>query len=200
MTKRSKELPSRSLKGLFIIQTILILGLLYSCNRDTSTVKHIDNVASIIAAPREHIKIATKSSAEVASYTKRELSCLAQNIFFEARGTNLEEKIRVANVTLNRVKSPKYSDNVCSVVFEPYQFSWTLKKHNLKAIINSNKAEKKAWKDSIEVARAQLDNRLPDLTKGAMFYHTHAVSPKWSKYFKKTVKSPWHQYYAMNNK
>ena len=34
----------------------------------------------------------------------REMNCLAENIFFEARGTDEQEMIRVINVTTNRVK------------------------------------------------------------------------------------------------
>lgn len=197
MKKSKRVSPKRSIKGFFIAQVIIVLTLLYIINNNVPQENHIDNVANIIVHPREHIQQAVEHSTKTVLYTRQELFCLAQNIFFEARGADIDEKIRVANVTLNRVKSDRYSDNVCEVVYEPFQFSWTLKKHNLKSIIYSNKKERKAWEDSVKVAEAQLSEDLPDLTNGSMFYHTHTISPKWAKSFKRTVSSQWHQYYKM---
>ena len=80
--------------------------------------------------------------------------------------------IRVANVTMNRVNSGIFPNSVCSVVYQPYQFSWTLeskKKNNPIQKIYKAKLEMKALKQSIEIAKRALSNDLPDLTKGAMW-------------------------------
>ena len=53
------------------------------------------------------------------------LLCLALNIYHEARGEPLIGQEMVASVTLNRVASPLYPDNVCDVVYQPRQFAWT---------------------------------------------------------------------------
>lgn len=57
----------------------------------------------------------------------QEVHCLAQNIYYEARGESLEGQIAVAEVTRNRVT--KLPQDVflpyCAVVYEPHQFSWT---------------------------------------------------------------------------
>src|ERR1035437_3350687 len=55
---------------------------------------------------------------------KKELDCLAKNVFFEARGTDEAEMIRVVNVTTNRVNESGKS--YCRIVREAGQFSWTL--------------------------------------------------------------------------
>ena len=52
--------------------------------------------------------------------------CLARNIWYEARGEGLAGWKVVADVTLNRVANQKFPDSVCAVVYQPYQFSWTL--------------------------------------------------------------------------
>ena len=56
---------------------------------------------------------------------QREVDCLAQAVYHEARGEGERGKIAVAMVTLNRVKHPKFPDTVCDVVFQPNQYAWT---------------------------------------------------------------------------
>ena len=41
--------------------------------------------------------------------------CLALNMFFEARNEDIMGQIMVADVTMNRVESNHYPDNVCDV-------------------------------------------------------------------------------------
>ena len=56
------------------------------------------------------------------------LMCLALNIYFEARSEPIEGQIAIAEVTLNRVASTNYPNDVCSVVLQENkdgcQFSW----------------------------------------------------------------------------
>lgn len=66
------------------------------------------------------------SSVVVAEPDTREVTCLAQNIYFEARGESLQGQVKVALVTLNRVYSERWPDTICGVVHQPNQFSWTL--------------------------------------------------------------------------
>src|SRR5688572_22282571 len=47
-----------------------------------------------------------------------ELRCLAENIYFEARGEPLKGQYAVAEVTLNRMVSPFFPDSECDVVHE----------------------------------------------------------------------------------
>ena len=63
----------------------------------------------------------------------REVQCLAKNIYFEARNQDEYGKFGVAQVTLNRVDSPRFPNSICKVVFQPSklpkkrhlcQFSW----------------------------------------------------------------------------
>ena len=41
------------------------------------------------------------------------LFCLALNVYFEARSEDLASQYAVAEVTLNRVASPDFPDDVC---------------------------------------------------------------------------------------
>ena len=66
------------------------------------------------------------------NHTKKDLECLAKNIYFEARGESHKGKIAVAQVTLNRViHSSEFNKTICGVVYQKDQFSWTSNHKNL---------------------------------------------------------------------
>jgi len=60
--------------------------------------------------------------------TKKQVTCLAENIYFEAGHEPKEGKAAVAFVTFNRIRSGNYGDSVCEVVQQKTngtcQFSW----------------------------------------------------------------------------
>ena len=65
---------------------------------------------------------------EIGPQFKKELNCLAENIYYEAGSESFEGKLAVAQVTLNRVASGQFANSICAVVHqktgETYQFSW----------------------------------------------------------------------------
>ena len=108
--------------------------------------------------------------------------CMALNIYHEARGESQLGWLSVAFVTLNRVESSRYPDTVCSVVYQPYQFSWTID-----ALPDSvdwtDKQEVETWRE-VKVFVGGFVNshsHIEDPTKGATHYHSKEVSPKWAK-------------------
>src|SRR5712691_9885631 len=52
---------------------------------------------------------------------RRDLTCLARNVYFESRGEPLAGQYAVAEVTMNRTVSGRYPATVCGVV---YQKNW----------------------------------------------------------------------------
>ena len=104
----------------------------------------------------------------------KEINCLAQNIYHEARSEPLNGQIAVAQVTINRVKLANFKKTICEVVFAPHQFSWTSNKR-------LRVRDVKAWRDSLAVAKAVLTNstRFPNFT--ATHYHTKQVNPRWNR-------------------
>ena len=50
--------------------------------------------------------------------SKKELQCLAQNVYFEARGESSDGQLAVALVTMHRVKSRRYPSTICNVVWQ----------------------------------------------------------------------------------
>ena len=51
------------------------------------------------------------------------LMCLSLNVYHEARGETPQAQLAVAMATLNRAKTT--GQDLCDVVLEPVQFSWT---------------------------------------------------------------------------
>jgi spore germination cell wall hydrolase CwlJ-like protein len=114
---------------------------------------------------------------------KKDLECLALNIYREAGHEPFEGKVAVAQVTLNRVVDPKFPNTVCTVVYEKTaiyskvicQFSWYCDANH-----RNRKINEQAYADSYAVAKkVYLEGfRLDGLNK-ALYYHADYVSPNW---------------------
>lgn len=103
-----------------------------------------------------------------------DIDCLARNIYHEARGEPLEGQIAVAQVTLNRVQSPRYHNSVCGVVYAHRQFSWTLDKRK-------QVRDAKAWRAALDISRAVLTKAVALPEFAATHFHTRQVRPYWAK-------------------
>ena len=112
----------------------------------------------------------------------QDITCLAKNIYHEARGEPIEGQIAVAQVTLNRVRTGDFGASICKVVYAPRQFSWTLDKR--KQVKND-----KAWDTSLAIANEVLTGRAHITNFNALYFHTRQVKPKWkrSKQFVTTI-------------
>lgn len=124
-----------------------------------------------------------------ARVSRDEAECLALNIFHEARGESLKGQVAVAMVTLNRVKSGKYPNTICAVVYQKAQFSWTLGKRKR---VKDWKAYNTVLALTHNILRGKIKH---DITKGATFYHTKQVKPYWSYDMKKVVVIGQHIFY-----
>ena len=51
-------------------------------------------------------------------FSAKEQKCLANAIYFEARGETLRGQAAVAQVVLNRVRNPAYPETICGVVYQ----------------------------------------------------------------------------------
>lgn len=124
-------------------------------------------------------------------YTKQDLFCMAKNIYHEAGSEPTLGKYAVAQVTVNRIKSPKYGDTVCGVVFEPYQFSWA-NYHGRRWTTPRGES----WIEAKRIARDVLENnkRIYGMDD-ALFYHATYVRPYWASRKDKLIKIGLHIFY-----
>jgi spore germination cell wall hydrolase CwlJ-like protein len=125
-----------------------------------------------------------------------EFQCLAEALYFEARGETIKGQFAVAEVIRNRVKSSRFPNSYCGVINQgtgkkhQCQFSYTCDGHP--EIV----AEPAAFAVVARVARATIDGKSPDITNGATFYHTTAVRPSWSRKFTNTARFGVHLFYS----
>lgn len=100
-----------------------------------------------------------------------EVACLAQNMYYEARGEPQAGQVAVALVTINRVKDPEFPKSICDVVWERGQFSWTQGKTK-----GSVRVKNELYDDIHKLAedilnRYTLDN-FYDFTDGSIYFHS----------------------------
>lgn len=123
------------------------------------------------------------------------LTCLAEALYFEARGETVKGQFAVAEVILNRVDSTLYPGSVCAVINQgtgkryQCQFTYTCDGHA--EVIR----EERAYERVAKVARAMLDGAPRTLTDGATHYHTTAVNPRWARVFPRTARIGVHLFY-----
>jgi spore germination cell wall hydrolase CwlJ-like protein len=125
------------------------------------------------------------------NYTKIDYECLAKNIYHEAGVESPEGMFAVAQVTLNRLRSGRWGKSICSVVYSPAQFSWTLN-HKLR----NEQPRGPLWEQSRKVAKAVLEDgyRVPPL-ENAILYHADYVKPYWASSVKKIQQVGQHIFY-----
>ena len=119
---------------------------------------------------------------------KKNIDCLARNVYFEARGEPLAGQYAVAEVTMNRTASAFFPRSVCSVVHEKGAFSWTA----LGPLPEPGGAE---WQRALEVAEAVYYGRHAPELAGALFYHATQVHPAWAKERKRITRIGRHIFY-----
>ncbi|WP_137702982.1 cell wall hydrolase [Marimonas lutisalis] len=121
--------------------------------------------------------------------------CLAEALYFEARGESVKGQFAVAEVIMNRVDSPNYPDTVCGVINQgtgrkyACQFTYTCDGH--KEVINEPQAFTRVGK----IAKLMVQGGPRPLTKGATHYHTKSVNPRWARKFPRTATIGFHHFY-----
>ena len=121
--------------------------------------------------------------------------CLAEALYFEARGESVPGQFAVAEVILNRVDSARYPDSVCAVINQgngkkyQWQFTYTCDGHA------EHISEPKAFERVGKVARLMLDGAARSLTNGATHYHTQSVNPAWASVYPRTATIGYHHFY-----
>jgi spore germination cell wall hydrolase CwlJ-like protein len=122
--------------------------------------------------------------------------CLQQNIYFEARNQSEMGMIAVAWVTMNRTDSKRYPNNICSVVWQKKQFSWT--HDGLSDKPGKNIIEQRAWKRAGYVTSLVLHDWAygkEGAVKEATHYHADYVNPYWASSFQKVAHVDNHIFY-----
>jgi spore germination cell wall hydrolase CwlJ-like protein len=122
--------------------------------------------------------------------------CLAEAIYFEARGEPKRGQIAVAQVVMNRVFSGFYPNSVCGVVYQnadrhnACQFTFAC--DDVKDTID----EPDMWEQAKEISHDMIGGKmwLPEIGHST-HYHAYWVHPSWVNEMKKLYKIGVHSFY-----
>jgi hypothetical protein len=106
----------------------------------------------------------------------RDMECLAQAIYFEARGEPLSGQLAVGRVIVNRTQSPLFPSDYCSVVTQPAQFSF-VKKGRIPAVRTTSTA----WQRAKAIAVIAHQELWESEAQDALFFHATYVRPSWAR-------------------
>lgn len=141
-----------------LLATILLVA---NCTAAPDPVQMSRNAPEVVAP-----------DASRARASERDISCLAEAIYFEARGTGPTGESAVAHVVVNRAKSPQFPKSICGVVGDGCQFSYRC--DGRADVLAEAGSRARAFK----VAETVLSGA-PDITKGALFFHSARAAPGW---------------------
>ena len=139
------------------------------------------SVTRKLADLTKDMPISVPELAGMDAVQRKQVACLAYNIYFEARGSTMADQIGVAYVVLNRIGHPEFRTNACEVVFQLTshagrtfpQFSWTTYRHRLR------KVEWDCWELSQQLALLVWQGHLADPTDGATYFRdSHGAAPR----------------------
>jgi hypothetical protein len=146
--------------------------------------------ASRLTSPAERLGLDGKPRAKAEK-------CLADAVYFEARGEPLKGQEAVAQVVMNRVFSGFYPNNVCGVVYQnanrrlACQFTFACEGKDLSRI-----DEPDMWEQAKRIAKETLDGKIWLADVGhATHYHAYWVHPSWVHEMKKMFQLGVHTFY-----
>ena len=140
-----------------------------------------DNIITYEHNPIQKIEVHTREKMTIQKVGEKEIRCLAQAIYFEARGEPVKGQVAVAEVIMNRVASGRYPDTICGVVFQGEhrrnrcQFSFACDGKS------DTPVGTRAWNLAREISMSTAMGLQPISVQGATHYHANYVEPQWSK-------------------
>lgn len=145
-------------------------------------------LATSFSVPNMHFLPTNISFHSLTAPVKKQIECLAENIYFEAAHEPNDGKVAVAMVTLNRLASGNYADSVCDVVYQRTkyqektvcQFSWTCQAKEMGNRLTIRHTPLYNEIRDLSVRVYMNYGRIEDVTKGATYYHADYVSPGWN--------------------
>ncbi|WP_350124289.1 cell wall hydrolase, partial [Roseovarius sp.] len=164
---------------MFRIIAVLLLTMAGAASADTPLTKLLETerraintlpdarLASFLTRPELSVEYSAKWLAGQAPRKgDAEWRCLAEALYFEARGESVKGQFAVAEVILNRVDSVDFPDEVCAVVHQgtgrKYQCQFTYTCDGYKEVI----AEKRAFENVGKVAYLMVKGAPRTLTEG----------------------------------
>jgi spore germination cell wall hydrolase CwlJ-like protein len=132
--------------------------------------------------------------------SSRELECLSQAVYYEARGETPSGQAAVAQVVLNRVRHPAFPKSICGVVFQGAysrvgcQFSFACDGSMRHALDGG------AWKRAQKIASRALAGAVMSQVGSATHFHTTGVAPGWGPRMLRVAQVGLHVFYRFGGR
>lgn len=162
-----------------LIRSLALATVLFTASPSRAEFKVDNNQMNLWFS---YMPITYQNAAHLDGIGRKRVVCLAMNIYHEARGSVLQERLAVAHVTINRTQHRSYDSDICNTIFQySYhngrkrpQFSWT---------VNTPRyaREPQAWLDSQKLAYQVYKGQTKDPTRGATHFHSRRVHPAWAQ-------------------
>jgi spore germination cell wall hydrolase CwlJ-like protein len=130
----------------------------------------------------------------------RDLECLTQAVYYEARGEGRDGQRAVAQVVLNRVRHAAFPKTICGVVFQGAnrrtgcQFSFTCD-GSMRGGVN-----RAAWDRARDIAGKALSGTVYAPVGNATHFHTTAVAPVWRSSMIRVTQVGQHLFYRFGGR
>lgn len=138
--------------------------------------------------------------------TEEKVNALALNMYHEARGQGEDAMQLVGEVTLNRVESEHFPDDICDVVYQgrldsngnpirhQCQFSWYCDGRS------DTPHNQELWEIAVNIATALIEETIELLGTQATHYHAKWVNPSWSEKYEVVGYYGNHVFYYMGDR
>jgi len=108
--------------GMLVLAFLVLLGPAYADEASDKSTGAEDSAAAVttdgIAMAALEVAAQSKGPQHYITHSERELRCLAEGMYFEARSEPLRGQLAVGRVIMNRVASDAYPDTICDVVYQ----------------------------------------------------------------------------------
>ena len=118
--------------------------------------------------------------------------CIAIAVYHEARGEPFDGQLAVAEVIMNRAASGRYPTDWCSVVKQPWQFSFV---NPRSGHMPGVKADSASWAYAQAITRIAVGQLADALPADVLWYHADYVAPSWGRRLAKVDKIGAHIFY-----
>ena len=170
--------------GLFFIALLSVMGDDNTTDKGTWKDKKPPHVYKIYPLPDD---------------ISKDIECMTRNIFHESRSETEVEWKAITDVAFNRMMSERHPNEICKVIMQDSQFSWTLMKESeLKR--REQKEPNRYYAIRKQVSEWALEwhtgyYTMSDDTKTATHYHKKDVKPYWRNNYTRVAVIGEHIYY-----
>jgi len=113
-----------------------------------------------------------RRAASASAVGSAELDCLAKVVLYEAGSEPRAGQLAVAQVVMNRVRSPRFPNTVCGVIYQRGQFA---------AIRSYSPPRGARWNRAMALAREVTSGEAAPVVGRALYFHASRVRPAFAR-------------------